>query len=117
MTKNTMVSNPIRPPCPTCPMPYLPFAIILPCNYLTCIRVEIKEDIQEECSKYGTILEVKIPRPAGVRSSAGVGKIYIKYEDPEKAQTAIKSLAGRQFSRRTVLATEFPEESFDVDAW
>ncbi|KAF1975179.1 hypothetical protein BU23DRAFT_552594 [Bimuria novae-zelandiae CBS 107.79] len=78
---------------------------------------EIKEDIQEECSKYGTILEIKVPRPAGVRSSAGVGKIYIKYEDPEKAQTAIKSLAGRQFSRRTVLATEFSEESFDVEAW
>lgn len=78
---------------------------------------EIKEDIHEECSKYGTILEVKIPRPAGVRSSAGVGKIYIKYEDPEKAQTAIKSLAGRQFSRRTVLATEFSEEGFDVEAW
>ncbi|KAF2442450.1 hypothetical protein P171DRAFT_364432 [Karstenula rhodostoma CBS 690.94] len=78
---------------------------------------EIKEDIAEECSKYGTILEVKIPRPAGVRSSAGVGKIYIKYEDAEKAQTAIKSLAGRQFSRRTVLATEFSEEGFDVEAW
>ncbi|KAL1603727.1 hypothetical protein SLS60_005317 [Paraconiothyrium brasiliense] len=78
---------------------------------------EIKEDIEEECSKYGTILEVKIPRPAGVRSSAGVGKIYIKYEDAEKAQTAIKSLAGRQFSRRTVLATEFSEEGFDVEAW
>lgn len=84
---------------------------------LTDSESEIKEDIEEECSKYGTILECKIPRPAGVRSSAGVGKIYIKYEDAEKAQTAIKSLAGRQFSRRTVLATEFSEEGFDVEAW
>lgn len=78
---------------------------------------DIKEDIEEECSKYGTILEIKIPRPAGVRSSAGVGKIYIKYEDADKAQVAIKALAGRQFSRRTVLATEFSEENFDVEAW
>ncbi|KAJ4288051.1 hypothetical protein N0V90_012068 [Kalmusia sp. IMI 367209] len=78
---------------------------------------EIKEDVEEECSKYGTIVEVKIPRPAGVRSSAGVGKIYIKYEDADKAQVAIKALAGRQFSRRTVLATEFSEEGFDVEAW
>jgi len=88
-----------------------------PIFHLLILYSEIKEDIEEECSKYGTILEVKIPRPAGVRSSAGVGKIYIKYEDPEKAQTAIKSLAGRQFSRRTVLATEFSEEGFDVEAW
>ncbi|KAF2831744.1 hypothetical protein CC86DRAFT_282239 [Ophiobolus disseminans] len=78
---------------------------------------EIKEDIEEECAKYGPIIETKIPRPAGARSTAGVGKIYIKYEDIESAQRAIKALAGRQFSRRTVLATHFSEEGFDVDAW
>lgn len=78
---------------------------------------EIKEDVEEECAKYGKIIEVKIPRPAGARSSLGVGKIYIKYQDIEAAQKAIKALAGRQFSRRTVVATEFSEEGFDVDAW
>ncbi|EMD62939.1 hypothetical protein COCSADRAFT_200575 [Bipolaris sorokiniana ND90Pr] len=78
---------------------------------------EIKEDIEEECGKYGTILETKIPRPAGARVNLGVGKIYIKYQDIESAQKAIKALAGRQFSRRTVVATEFSEEGFDVDAW
>ncbi|KAF2878606.1 hypothetical protein BDV95DRAFT_601255 [Massariosphaeria phaeospora] len=78
---------------------------------------EIKEDIYEECEKYGPIVELKIPRPAGARTSTGVGKIYIKYEEPESAQRAIKALAGRQFSRRTVVVTEFPEESFDVEAW
>ena len=78
---------------------------------------EIKEDIEEECGKFGNILGIKIPRPAGVRSSAGVGKIYIKYQDADSAQKAIKALAGRQFSRRTVVVTEFSEESFDVEAW
>ncbi|KAH3914690.1 U2 snRNP auxiliary factor large subunit [Parastagonospora nodorum] len=78
---------------------------------------EIKEDIEEECQKYGPIVETKIPRPAGARSSLGVGKIYIKYQDTESAQRAIKALAGRQFSRRTVVATQFSEEGFDVDAW
>jgi len=78
---------------------------------------EIKEDIEEECGKYGQIIETKIPRPAGARVNLGVGKIYIKYEDIESAQKAIKALAGRQFSRRTVVATEFSEEGFDVDAW
>ncbi|KAL6703747.1 hypothetical protein ACN47E_009128 [Coniothyrium glycines] len=78
---------------------------------------EIKEDVEEECGKYGQILETKIPRPAGARTSSGVGKIYIKYVDIDAAQKAIKALAGRQFSRRTVVATEFSEEGFDVDAW
>ncbi|KAJ4990204.1 U2 snRNP auxilliary factor [Stagonosporopsis vannaccii] len=78
---------------------------------------EIKEDIEEECGKYGPIVEVKIPRPAGARINLGVGKIYIKYQDTDSAQKAIKALAGRQFSRRTVVATEFSEEGFDVEAW
>jgi splicing factor U2AF subunit len=78
---------------------------------------DIKEDVEEECAKYGPIIETKIPRPAGARSSLGVGKIYIKYHDTESAQRAIKALAGRQFSRRTVVATQFSEEGFDVDAW
>lgn len=81
------------------------------------IAAEIKEDVEEECQKYGPIIETKIPRPAGARSSLGVGKIYIKYQDTESAQRAIKALAGRQFSRRTVVATQFSEEGFDVDAW
>lgn len=80
-------------------------------------NTEIKEDVQEECSKYGPIVDIKIPRPAGARTSLGVGKIYIKYQDTESAQKAIKALAGRQFSRRTVVATHFSEEGFDVDAW
>jgi splicing factor U2AF subunit len=84
---------------------------------ITNTRAEIKEDIEEECQKYGPIIETKIPRPAGARSSLGVGKIYIKYQDTESAQRAIKALAGRQFSRRTVVATQFSEEGFDVDAW
>lgn len=78
---------------------------------------EIKEDVEEECAKYGPIIEVKIPRPSGSRSNPGVGKIYIKYEDPDSAQKALKALAGRQFSNRTVVVTEFNEEAFDVEAW
>lgn len=81
------------------------------------VLAEIKEDVQEECSKYGPIIDIKIPRPAGVRSTVGVGKIYIKYDNTDSAQKAIKALAGRQFSRRTVVVTEFSEESFDVEAW
>ncbi|KAF2705051.1 hypothetical protein K504DRAFT_460837 [Pleomassaria siparia CBS 279.74] len=78
---------------------------------------DIKESVAEECEKFGKIVEMKIPRPAGVRTNAGVGKIYIKFQESASAQKAIKALAGRRFDERTVVVTEFPEEAFEVDAW
>ncbi|KAK4103061.1 hypothetical protein N658DRAFT_494380 [Parathielavia hyrcaniae] len=79
---------------------------------------EIREDVQEECEKFGKILSLKIPRPVGgSRQSAGVGKIFIKYETPEAATKALRALAGRKFADRTVVTTYFLEENFDVSAW
>jgi len=79
---------------------------------------EIRDDVQEECEKFGKILSLKIPRPTGgSRQSAGVGKIYIKYETPEECTKALRALAGRKFADRTVVTTYFPEENFDVNAW
>jgi splicing factor U2AF subunit len=79
---------------------------------------EILEDVQEECGKYGKVLGLKIPRPSGGnRQAAGVGKIYVKFETPESASSALKALAGRKFSDRTVVVSYFGEENFDVDAW
>jgi splicing factor U2AF subunit len=87
-------------------------------NSILIYVTEIKEDVAEECSKYGTIVELKIPRPVGgSRQSAGVGKIFVKYDTPESCQKALKALAGRKFADRTVVTTFFPEENFDVAAW
>jgi splicing factor U2AF 65 kDa subunit len=73
---------------------------------------EIVEDIREECLKYGDVLEIKIPRPSGgSRQSAGVGKIYVKFDTPESASKALRSLAGRKFADRTVVTTYFSEVS------
>lgn len=73
---------------------------------------EILEDVQEECSKYGQILDLKIPRPVGgSRQSAGVGKIFVKFDSVESTNRALKALAGRKFSDRTVVTTYFPEVS------
>lgn len=75
-----------------------------------CTQLEIRDDVQEECQKYGKIVSVKIPRPVGgSRQSAGVGKIYVKFEAPESATKALQALAGRKFSDRTVVTTYFPE--------
>lgn len=71
---------------------------------------EICEDVREECSKFGTVLDLKIPRLAGgSRQSAGVGKIFVKFDTPESTTKALKALAGRKFADRTVVTTYFPE--------
>ncbi|PYH87887.1 hypothetical protein BO71DRAFT_436280 [Aspergillus ellipticus CBS 707.79] len=79
---------------------------------------EICDDVNEECSKYGTVVELKVPRPSGgSRQSPGVGKIFVKFDTVESATGALKALAGRKFSDRTVVTTYFSEENFDVNAW
>ncbi|KAL4951580.1 hypothetical protein BDW69DRAFT_169736 [Aspergillus filifer] len=79
---------------------------------------EICDDVRDECSKFGRVLELKIPRPTGgSRQSPGVGKIFVKFETIEATTAALKTLAGRKFSDRTVVTTYFSEENFDVNAW
>jgi splicing factor U2AF subunit len=79
---------------------------------------EICEDVREECSKFGTVVDLKVPRPVGgSRQSAGVGKIFAKFDSVESTTKALRALAGRKFADRTVVATYFPEENFDVGAW
>ncbi|KAI0164652.1 hypothetical protein GGR57DRAFT_449998 [Xylariaceae sp. FL1272] len=79
---------------------------------------EICEDVEGECAKYGEIVAMKVPRPVGgSRQSAGVGKIFVKYDTPESAKKALQALAGRKFADRTVVTTYFPEENFEVGAW
>lgn len=53
---------------------------------------------------------MKVPRPTGgSRQSNGVGKIFVKYDTPESAGKALRSLAGRKFADRTVVVTYFSE--------
>lgn len=73
-------------------------------------RLEICTDVQEECEKYGQVLEMKVPRPTGgSRQAAGVGKIFVKFDTPESAGKALRGLAGRKFADRTVVTTYFSE--------
>lgn len=82
------------------------------CLGLTNALTEICDDVREECSKYGQILDVKVPRPSGgSRQSSGVGKIFVKFDTVESTTNALKALAGRKFSDRTVVTTYFSEVS------
>jgi splicing factor U2AF subunit len=55
---------------------------------------------------------MKVPRPTGgSRQSNGVGKIFVKFDTPESAGKALRTLAGRKFADRTVVTTYFSEAS------
>ncbi|KAI0821549.1 hypothetical protein BC629DRAFT_1461875 [Irpex lacteus] len=90
---------------------------------------DIYEDIKEECGNYGAVADLRIPRPvkrdkgkwgeAGldamsaqrIDEAAGVGRVYVKYTDPESAKMALKALAGRSFAGRSIIATLLSEDS------
>ncbi|CCX34389.1 hypothetical protein FPQ18DRAFT_332752 [Pyronema domesticum] len=79
---------------------------------------EICEDIHEECQKFGKLIDLKVPRPSGgSRQTAGVGKIFVRFESLESSQEALKGLAGRKFADRTVVCTYFSEENYEVSAF
>ncbi|KAF9245231.1 hypothetical protein BU15DRAFT_70989 [Melanogaster broomeanus] len=93
---------------------------------------DIYEDVKEECSKYGPVEDLRIPRPVKKDKSkwapgepgqqtaidaqradeaAGVGRVYVRFTDGSSAQDALKALAGRSFAGRSIIATVLNEDS------
>ena len=61
---------------------------------------DIRLDFEEECSKWGKIISVKV-----MYKEVG-GKIYASFENVSQAQTCASNLAGRWFDKRQ-LRVEF----------
>lgn len=77
---------------------------------------EIVEDVKEECSKFGTVKSIKIPRPIfGQTHIPGLGKIFIEYSSIDEAKEARKILQGRTFAEHTVECAYYDEELYDKD--
>lgn len=58
----------------------------------------MKSDIEGECSRYGQVLSVTIPRSA----EDGAGNVFVEYADVQQACTAATALIGRKFKGRIV---------------
>jgi splicing factor U2AF subunit len=69
---------------------------------------EILEDTREECSQFGTLTSVIIPKA----NEAGATKIFLEYGSAGDAAKAIQSLAGRTFDGRQVIAMYYDEGKF-----
>ncbi|MCO5607790.1 hypothetical protein L7F22_061991 [Adiantum nelumboides] len=75
---------------------------------------DIYDDIKEECSKFGTVTKLIIPRPQTTGAEvAGLGKAFVEYSDTEGARKAKASLHQRKFDGNSVIATYYPEDKFD----
>ena len=87
---------------------------------------EIMDDTKEECSKYGSVVEVLIPRsghPVPVAAGqtgdpvmppeAVIGKIFVLFADLEGPTKAIRALNGRTFNGRKVEATFYDFDKFE----
>jgi splicing factor U2AF 65 kDa subunit len=93
---------------------------------------DLYEDIKDECSNFGAVEDLRIPRPVkkdkskwapgeggqvaaqeAVRAdeASGVGRVYVKFVESSSASAALQGLAGRSFSGRSIIATLLSDDS------
>ena len=73
---------------------------------------DIMEDIREECSKYGAVKSVEIPRPVPGVDVPGLGKVFIEFAGIPECQKAQHALTGRKFSNRVVVTSYFDSDKY-----
>ena len=98
---------------------------------------DILEDVREECTKYGTITDIRIPRPAATLQSdasrswqrradnnpdaplgkerVGVGRVYVQFATEAQCTAALQAIAGRQFDGRMVICAYIKDEAWPSD--
>jgi hypothetical protein len=75
----------------------------------------LKEEVEEEVSKYGKLISIQIPRRAiGTIEQSAVRKIFLEYTTVEDAANAEKELSGRQFGSNVVQASFFDEHEYSA---
>jgi splicing factor U2AF subunit len=78
---------------------------------------DIYEDVMDECTKFGKVIQLVIPRPIEGQEVSGVGKIIVEYMELESTQRAQESLAGRIFGGRTVVTSYLTEEAYHQQSY
>jgi len=73
---------------------------------------DILEDIKEECSKYGMVKSIEIPRPIEGVEVPGVGKVFVEFASIGDCQKAHSAITGRKFAQRVVLTSYFSPDLY-----
>ncbi|TYZ58272.1 hypothetical protein PybrP1_007949 [[Pythium] brassicae (nom. inval.)] len=75
---------------------------------------DLKEDVEEECKRFGKVVNLVIPRPQEGESVPGVGSIFVRFSDVSEATAALKALSGRKFGGNIVKVTYYPLARFEA---
>ncbi|PKA55658.1 Nucleolin 1 [Apostasia shenzhenica] len=70
-------------------------------------ELDIKEDVQEECSKFGKLKHIFVDR-----NSAGF--VYLRFEGTTSAMNAQRALHGRWFAGKMITATFMLPQNYDA---
>ena len=73
---------------------------------------DILEDMFEECSKFGGVRSIQIPRPLPGVEVPGCGKVFVEFADIPSCQKAQQALTGRKFSNRVVVTSYFEPDKY-----
>ena len=74
---------------------------------------EIKEDLRNECEKYGKVLDVFMPRKdVEDNETPGMGNAYIMFDNVEQSKLARKFLSLKRFNNKLIYIQYIPEENF-----
>jgi len=76
--------------------------------------VEIRDDVREECSQYGSVLSVVMPRVKDGFSAAEECSIFVEFEAATMAAQARQALTGRKFAERVVVCEFYDESKFHL---
>lgn len=68
--------------------------------------LDIREDAQGECSKYGNLKHIHVDKESA-------GFVYLRYENTQSAESAQRSLHGRWFDGRMVTAIFMVPETYE----
>ncbi|KAI9218207.1 hypothetical protein BC828DRAFT_337138, partial [Blastocladiella britannica] len=69
---------------------------------------EFIADVRDECSKFGQVLQVVVPRLQST-SLPPVVQAFVVFGDATQCANAMRNLAGRSYHGRTAIAAYFPE--------
>lgn len=75
----------------------------------------LKEEVEEECKKFGTLISLKIPKPTDQYPSTALKKIYLEYATLEDVMNAERELGGRKFGDSVVATSFFDESEYKLD--
>jgi len=72
------------------------------------------EEVHGECSKFGDLISMKVPRPQDGGEPSAIKKVFLEYATAKDAQAADQELSGRTFGPNVVQTTYFDERDYQA---